>query len=379
MSEQDSQSESQEQQPESRFSQEQYEMLLRCSEKNDMTEWNKWREEHPSEEILLNDASFVNAFLMRANLANAKLERAHLEHAILDETHLENAYFMGAHLEHADLWKAHLENAIFEEAHLENAHLGNAHLENASLKKAHLGNAHLRLAHLENALLREAHLENADLERAYLRGSNFSNAFLQGTNFRKAIVDGETLIWGCKINKRGIKEKDYTDFAGVGLYSARVQPQIKQLLEYNIRKSNWSLWYRGKSEKKWVVKLHQLVTSPVRWFWSISDYGLRTWRIILWFFGLAIVFAFAYFLSPNCVMVYGRVGEIRGFVHALYFSVVTMTTLGFGDIAANPDSWQGQVLLMVQVIFGYVLLGALVTRFAVLFTSGGPAGNFAEE
>ena len=56
-----------------------------------------------------------------------------------------------------------------------------------------------------------------------------------------------------------------------------------------------------------------------------------------------------------------------------------MTTLGFGDIAANPDSWQGQVLLMVQVIFGYVLLGALVTRFAVLFTSGGPAGNFAEE
>ena len=78
-------------------------------------------------------------------------------------------------------------------------------------------------------------------------------------------------------------------------------------------------------------------------------------------------------------MVYGRVGEIRGFVHALYFSVVTMTTLGFGDIAANPDSWQGQVLLMVQVIFGYVLLGALVTRFAVLFTSGGPAGNFAEE
>ncbi|UCC23437.1 MAG: hypothetical protein JSW23_05130, partial [Planctomycetota bacterium] len=46
---------------------------------------------------------------------------------------------------------------------------------------------------------------------------------------------------------------------------------------------------------------------------------------------------------------------------------------GFDDIAANPDSWGGQVLLMVQVILGYVLLGALVTRFAVLFTAGGPA------
>ena len=56
-----------------------------------------------------------------------------------------------------------------------------------------------------------------------------------------------------------------------------------------------------------------------------------------------------------------------------------MTTLGFGDIAANPDSWQGQLLLMAQVILGYVLLGTLVTRFAVLFTAGGPAGEFTEK
>jgi hypothetical protein len=27
---------------------------------------------------------------------------------------------------------------------------------------------------------------------------------------------------------------------------------------------------------------------------------------------------------------------------------------------------------------GFVLLGALVTRFAVLFTAGGPAGKFAD-
>ena len=71
--------------------------------------------------------------------------------------------------------------------------------------------------------------------------------------------------------------------------------------------------------------------------------------------------------------------DIREFWRALYFSVVTMTTLGFGDIAANPDSWAGQTLLMLQVILGYVLLGALVTRFAVLFTAGGPAGRFAGE
>ena len=62
----------------------------------------------------------------------------------------------------------------------------------------------------------------------------------------------------------------------------------------------------------------------------------------------------------------------------MYFSIVTMTTLGFGDMYANKGSIAGQVILALQVILGYVLLGALVTRFAVLFTAGGPAGRFSK-
>ena len=108
----------------------------------------------------------------------------------------------------------------------------------------------------------------------------------------------------------------------------------------------------------------------------MSDYGKSSGRIIATFFVSAIIFAIVYWKWANCVLVNGMVGDIRGFLHALYFSVVTMTTLGFGDIAANPDSWQGQTLLMGQVILGYVLLGALVTRLAILFTAKGPAGRF---
>ena len=68
----------------------------------------------------------------------------------------------------------------------------------------------------------------------------------------------------------------------------------------------------------------------------------------------------------------------RALIRPIYFSIVTMTTLGFGDMYANKGSIVGHVLLILQVILGYVLLGALVTRFAVLFTAGGPAGKFAE-
>jgi hypothetical protein len=255
-----------------------------------------------------------------------------------------------------------------------------AHLEGAKLWRAHLEGVHLFRAHLEGAFLFNAHLEGANLEGADLSGVELSVAFLQGTNCRRAIVDGSTLIWDCKINKRGIREINYTNFAGVGLNSTRIQPQIKQLLEYNVRKSNWSLWYEEHPKLKLLVK-------P---FWLMSDYGMSTGRIAFTFLGLAFVFAIIYYLW-GCLATPGLIEnlfvdqngvDIQWWLvpfRTLYFSIVTQTTLGFGDMYANAHSIWGHIMLSFQVILGYVLLGALVTRFAVLFTAGGPAGKFEKE
>lgn len=273
-------SESKENKPEGKrqYSQEQYEMLKRCSEKKDITEWNNY----PDEDMFL-------------------------EGAKLCKFNLEGANFRGAYLKSADFALSHLE------------------------------------------------------------GANFDIAQIQTATFNFAFVNSKSSFIGCRVDRE-------TDFRGVSLNTIRIKPGTKQLLEYNIRRMNWDDWYKEGPCWKRILKI--LFIWP---FWLISDYGLKTWRIIITFLVLAFLFALIYWLCPSCVMVNNIVGDIRGFWHALYFSVVTMTTLGFGDIAANPDSWAGQTLLMVQVILGYVLLGALVTRFAVLFTAGGPAGKFADE
>jgi len=125
----------------------------------------------------------------------------------------------------------------------------------------------------------------------------------------------------------------------------------------------------------------------------MSDYGMSTLRVIGVFFILALLFAavymnWAYWAPPGIVsnlIVQPEIGETvlhyagRALIRPVYFSVVTMTTLGFGDMYANKGSIAGHVLLILQVILGYVLLGAVITRFAVLFTAGGPAGRFAEK
>jgi uncharacterized protein YjbI with pentapeptide repeats len=337
-----------------RFSQEQYDMLKLCSDKRDMTEWNKWRKNNPDEDILLERADLDNTYLEGAMLNSAEIR---------DPDTGEFKGFRGvAHLEYARLEGCDLKGARLGGAYLQGARLFRAHLENAILTRAHLENAHLKRAHLEHVNMRHAYLEGAELKYTNLEGTFFIDAHLENAGFEQAVVNNATDFWDCHVNRK-------TDLSGVGLDGIRIDPATKQLLQYNIRRKNWEDWYKEHSLLQWLVK-------P---FWWISDYGMNTKRIIFSFFGLAFVFALLYSLFPNFVMVYGNVGDIRGFWHALYFSVVTMTTLGFGDIAANPNSWIGQTLLMLQVILGYVLLGALVTRFAVLFTAGGPAGKFADE
>lgn len=44
-----------------------------------------------------------------------------------------------------------------------------------------------------------------------------------------------------------------------------------------------------------------------------------------------------------------------------YYSIVTFTTLGFGDI--TPTTLCTELLVMIEVILGYIMLGGLISIF----------------
>jgi hypothetical protein len=361
-----SKSESKGEQPkdERQFNQEQYDRLIECSKKGPegIKEWNEWRAKNLLEEIWLE---------------RAELEIAYLEGAVLANANLEGAELMCANLQGAALCYANLEGAELTGAELQGADLDDANLQGAVLTGAELQGAVLTGANLKNVDLNDCHLENAKVMYSNLKNVNLCRADLRGTNFEMGQVDGSTLIWSCKIDRK-------TDFRGVGLDSVRIDSGTKYLLKYNVRRMNWEDWY-GK---------HWFLQWLVRAFWWVSDYGISTGRIMLTFFLLALAFANIYYCwgavdyyvlgeeyDPGVVSnLFVVDGEAVAWwlvpLRAVYFSIVTMTTLGFGDMFANAKSVYGHLLLMLQVLLGYVLLGALITRFAVLFTSDGPAGSY---
>ena len=48
-----------------------------------------------------------------------------------------------------------------------------------------------------------------------------------------------------------------------------------------------------------------------------------------------------------------------------YYSIVTFTTLGFGDIV--PKNILAEILVTIEVILGYIMLGGLISIFATKF------------
>jgi hypothetical protein len=293
--------------------------------------WNKWREENPS----------VKPDLSQAHLENARLFRARLENANLRLARLEDANLIGAHLENADLNTAHLENAILRRAHLENASLFRAHFENADLTQSHLENAHLTEAHLENADLREADLTNSDVTGLLYTGP----ASLQEKRMQRFSAGGSR--WWNWLRRNPIP---YRRWVMRGHYQG-----IRGLSACHGNR----IFVRDATDQDYLDTVEEQLRTPWGrfrfWLWGITDYGRSLMSVVVFASILIFGFGWVYSHSPRVISVGDR--RVTPFT-PYYFSIVTYTTLGFGDV--KPNNLAGEVLVSVEVILGNLTLGLLL-------------------
>ena len=110
------------------------------------------------------------------------------------------------------------------------------------------------------------------------------------------------------------------------------------------------------------------------WRWS-SDYGRSLGLWAFWSLLIALSFSLVYMQAPTWYpewlqetmpqfhqMTGNQADEPLTFWKSFYFSIVTFTTLGFGDVVA--DNTSARILVTLEVIFGYVMLGGLISIFA---------------
>ena len=277
------------------------------------------------------------ADLSRADLRGARLFKARMDKATLFETQLEGAELVGASLEGARLERCSAPKVGFGHCKLRGASLFDADLCGATLTGADLTDVDARAVKLDGARIREASLAGADLTGAVMTNVDLGDTRVDGAVLRDADLRGAQLR-----NVGGYASADWVgvDFRDVCFNGA-------YLLRRYALDQNFLAEFRAESS------LHEAL---YRVWWVSSDCGRSFLRWGLWTIVLAVVFAGIYTqveLDP---------GAHPSALTPLYYSVVTLTTLGYGDVL--PASGWAQLVAMVEVILGYVMLGGLLSIFA---------------
>ncbi|MEE2940394.1 MAG: pentapeptide repeat-containing protein [Planctomycetota bacterium] len=272
--------------------------------------------------------------LSLADLRGARLAGADLSGASLARVRAEGADLTGANLAGADLTDAQLGDACLGGADLSNVRLRGARLEGAILSGATLEGADLTAASLDGARLVGATLDGATFDGARLVGADLSDSTVEGASFARADLSSATLSL-----IRGYRAARWSRTRVEG-----ADPHGALLLIAHIGEENFIEEFRAQSRR------HEVVYHIWRF---TSDCGRSVGRLAACCAVLAAVFA----------LIYTRVGIDFGpnetWLSPVYLSLVTLTTLGFGD--AVPTSVAGQIAVMTEVVLGYVMLGGILT------------------
>ena len=104
----------------------------------------------------------------------------------------------------------------------------------------------------------------------------------------------------------------------------------------------------------WFVGRHVLATGPVDWNRIAGAICIYLIAAILW----ALMFVLLNQINPDSFHGLGNVPFEDQFAELMYFSTVTLTTLGYGDV--TPASPYARWLAQVEAVFGQLYIAILV-------------------
>ena len=199
-------------------------------------------------------------------------------------------------------------------------------LSNANLLNANFSYANLSHVNLTNAFLVSANLSHADVSGVIYNRKKMQG-YYQG-------IRGLGSCYGDAIFKRDATEQDYLD-----------------TLEYR--------WQQKQGIKRW----YYLTCFAI---WRNIDFGRRIRSVVYITCYCILTFAIIYSFYPNLISISGHKSTPFSM---FYFSIITFTTLGLGQIKGNNLS--GELIISLQVFLGYINLGLLISVLANKITRKG--------
>lgn len=295
---------------------------------------------------------FVGADLRGVDLSACDLRGvdftgADLRDARLIDADMRGAILHGAQLDGAEMARADLRRAVLDHAQCAQVGFGEAKLVGASCFEACFDNASFVGADLRAADLRQTSCSHARFRRARMEGGDFAGADFSHADLVETEVEGACFK---QVDFRRARMRHLGGFEHAVFIEADIRDvdfSHAYLLRRFIMDQNYLAELRTRS--RWGAVVYWL-------WWITSDCGRSLARLGVWIAAVTCAFGFAYGFFPI------HYGDPETWLSPYYFSLVTLTTLGYGDVL--PASVGAQALVMMEVVVGYMMLGGMISIFA---------------
>ncbi|SFL64519.1 Pentapeptide repeat-containing protein [Halogranum rubrum] len=291
---------------------------------------------------ILTDVSFSNCYLWDVDFSNAGLKQVRFSNANIFQT-----YFQGATCRGISFREARLPDTRFDGAHLRGANFERANVEECTFDNTDLRDADFVGAALYHTSFQNARIDNdTDFGRqTWYEGGGLVQSMV---GQRPGIDDGELMMHDHRDPNEDPYERAAWQYRMLSqLYRDSSEPE--QAREYYIDEKNARrVLYRRKRKFRSYVK-----AELSRW---VTRYGESPWFVVGWSF--AVIAAAAVLFSRFGGIRQGGEVVTSDPMQLLYFSVVTFTTLGYGDY--QPATGLTQLIASTEALLGALLMALLV-------------------
>lgn len=280
----------------------------------------------------------------------------------------------GFYLRRLEFPEAQWQNIDAEDVDLAGCDLSGADLTASNFKKANLTGATLKNANLASADLEETHLLRCDLSGGRLWHASIKNTNLAESDFQRADFLESTFsdvkLWHVNIdNAKFLTRHNFTGKTPIdekGPLSASEAYRI--LKQYFITMgryddASWACFKERQMERKYLWQNKRFTYFPSLLMALLCGYGEKPHRVIISSLTIIFSYSFIYAGLSTLKVPADYVAVKLSLWDYIYFSIVTFTTLGFGDLTPKMIPFF-QMLTVSEAFIGAFMMGLFVFTLA---------------
>lgn len=250
----------------------------------------------------------------------------------------------GIELNNIDLNNCIFKNINFTYSNFENSRIQQCYFEDVNFCSSNFKNSHISLVHMIN----RCNVSNCNFKDSYV--DIFLDTAVSNIKYNKIrYIDliKETLK-SFSTNSRKRHASGKRKYSEIHLDNIEKISEDKELIQY----LKWQHYIRseiGKLPSENIIKKLSFLFQVV-----LTKYWQSYFVLAFWALSINMIFAGIYYINgASFTNIIGK-----KFFTAFYYSIVTFTTLGYGDISPTTDGMR--LTVVTEVILGYVILGIFV-------------------